>query len=238
MPLLLQLLPATYSFSLLPSARTNALVTEHVALTRRATALLHTLAVTALKVRTAQLAVQAIAMRADLYSCCDVVSCPTSITWVAKGNATTLHAYVKECGNAGFCDRSTGECECLPGFSGQACKRRTLGTAVLHGAAHSHPQPTLVMSGWCPNYCSFKGTCESFERIAATEASGTATAATGVTAHGVTYTNWEAASLFMCKCDFGTYSGDCSARESCRGELGCVAAYSQLTFPSVLPSWR
>merc|ERR1712167_295818 len=47
------------------------------------------------------------------------------------------HFYM-ECSNRGLCDRKTGQCECFPGFTGQACRRQK-----------------------CPDGCSGHGTCQT-----------------------------------------------------------------------------
>jgi hypothetical protein len=46
--------------------------------------------------------------------------------------------FYQECSNKGFCDRSSGECECLDGYEGVACERMS-----------------------CPEGCSGHGTCKS-----------------------------------------------------------------------------
>ena len=43
----------------------------------------------------------------------------------------------------GLCDRSTGQCKCFPGYTGEACRRTV-----------------------CPNDCSGHGTCESVKELA------------------------------------------------------------------------
>jgi len=40
----------------------------------------------------------------------------------------TAHAYA-ECSNKGFCERSSAECSCLPGYEGSACQRMSCPTA-------------------------------------------------------------------------------------------------------------
>merc|ERR1719199_1694408 len=48
------------------------------------------------------------------------------------------HADFAECSDAGICDRSSGQCQCLDGYEGAACQRTS-----------------------CQNGCSGHGTCQS-----------------------------------------------------------------------------
>jgi hypothetical protein len=48
-----------------------------------------------------------------------------------------------ECSNKGICDRSTGLCNCFPGFEGIACERTT-----------------------CPNDCNQVGVCYNAKQLA------------------------------------------------------------------------
>ena len=48
-----------------------------------------------------------------------------------------------ECSDAGLCDRSTGACQCFPGYTGSACQRTA-----------------------CPNDCTGHGICQSNIRFA------------------------------------------------------------------------
>jgi len=48
-----------------------------------------------------------------------------------------------ECGGQGLCDRATGECQCFPGYEGEACARSV-----------------------CPNNCSNHGDCLASNRLA------------------------------------------------------------------------
>ena len=52
-------------------------------------------------------------------------TCPYGPPIVAKGNVTNIHGQSMECSNAGFCNRNTGRCTCLSGYTGDACQRRT-----------------------------------------------------------------------------------------------------------------
>jgi hypothetical protein len=58
----------------------------------------------------------------------------------------TAHYYM-ECSNKGICDRSSGVCECFPGYEGSACQRASCPTT---GGAT----------------CSGHGTCETIKQIA------------------------------------------------------------------------
>ena len=40
-------------------------------------------------------------------------------------SATALHATTAECSKNGICDRTTGVCQCTPGWAGASCNRRT-----------------------------------------------------------------------------------------------------------------
>lgn len=53
------------------------------------------------------------------------------------GSAVGEAHFYKECSNKGICDRSTGKCECFPGFAGEGCTRTA-----------------------CPNDCSGHGVCQ------------------------------------------------------------------------------
>ena len=49
--------------------------------------------------------------------------CPTGIAWADKAYATDAAHQVQECSNAGICDRTTGTCDCFPGYGGSSCQR-------------------------------------------------------------------------------------------------------------------
>jgi hypothetical protein len=58
-----------------------------------------------------------------------------------SGNADAAHQQV-ECSGRGSCDRGTGRCTCVEGYSGEACQRTT-----------------------CANDCSGHGVCQSLKRF-------------------------------------------------------------------------
>lgn len=67
---------------------------------------------------------------------CSQRTCPKDFAWVGDVvNANDLHPWV-ECSNKGTCDRSSGTCNCFPGYDGVACQRTV-----------------------CPNNCNDRGTC-------------------------------------------------------------------------------
>jgi hypothetical protein len=81
---------------------------------------------------------------------CSLRHCPTATAWVTQHiiNANDMHPTV-ECSNKGMCDRTTGECQCFPGYDGLACQRTA-----------------------CPDECNHRGSCFP-ERILASKAGRT-----------------------------------------------------------------
>lgn len=49
--------------------------------------------------------------------------CPFGTAWADKAYAPDVAHQSAECSNAGICDRSSGNCKCFPGFTGNACQR-------------------------------------------------------------------------------------------------------------------
>ncbi|KAJ0403084.1 hypothetical protein P43SY_009151 [Pythium insidiosum] len=68
--------------------------------------------------------------------------CPVGPAWVAPARATDVAHYDVECSNMGTCDRGTGKCLCVEGFTGTACQRLA-----------------------CPNACNEAGECLSLRQL-------------------------------------------------------------------------
>ena len=74
---------------------------------------------------------------------CTEQTCPFGKAQSDMPTSVTEAHSLKECSNAGFCDRLTGTCQCFPGFAGTACQSKT-----------------------CPNDCSGKGLCLTMRQLA------------------------------------------------------------------------
>lgn len=74
---------------------------------------------------------------------CSLRACPADRAWADIPSSSTQAHSIKECSNRGTCDRSTGLCNCFPGFTGGACQRNK-----------------------CPNDCSGHGVCLSMKQLA------------------------------------------------------------------------
>lgn len=90
-----------------------------------------------------------------------------------------------ECSGRGTCDRSTGQCQCSEGFTGDACQRTR-----------------------CPSDCSGHGICQSQRYLVEDAVAGSDLAGT------VTYAAaFDAETAYGCKCDSGFRGPACSQRE-------------------------
>jgi hypothetical protein len=119
---------------------------------------------------------------------------------VMQAAAEEAHFYA-ECSNMGKCNRQTGECSCVVGYTGHACQRQV-----------------------CPNSCSGHGVCKTLAQIAAGALNmrETGAVALGIQYSGVTeefeYRSWDADMSRSCVCDAGYAGNDCSERECPRGD--------------------
>jgi len=71
---------------------------------------------------------------------CSERTCPRGMSWNAVHTVSSevVHEDNVECSSAGICDRTSGACECFPGFAGAACHKTA-----------------------CPNDCNGHGVCMS-----------------------------------------------------------------------------
>lgn len=97
-------------------------------------------------------------------------------------DANTAHQFL-ECSGRGLCDRASGACSCIAGYTGDACQRTA-----------------------CPNDCSGNGICQSQAYFISDVATATADP-------NFAYSGFDADSAYGCKCDAGFRGADCSQRE-------------------------
>jgi hypothetical protein len=121
--------------------------------------------------------------------CSDRV-CPFERSWINTPDENgNRHGYL-ECSGKGICDRSTGECDCFPGFEGKACQRTA-----------------------CPSGCSGHGRCQFIEDIGYgnVEFDYDHDQFTQ-TLHSFDYFYWDKGKSRACVCDPGYTEYDCSKR--------------------------
>lgn len=87
--------------------------------------------------------------------------CPSGSSWTSLPvDTTTAHSLIEECSGMGICDRGTGRCNCVAGFTGSACQRSTFPTFDLSKDTDGRD---IVL---CPNNCSKRGRCMSMRDMA------------------------------------------------------------------------
>jgi len=111
---------------------------------------------------------------------CSIRTCPGDRAWFDLATASTVAHALAECSNAGVCDRTTGECECFAGFTGNACQRRT-----------------------CPNDCSGHGKCRNMQEIAELTYAFPPTTTSSAVAYDreSTTAHWDSDVSYACVCD-------------------------------------
>jgi len=92
-----------------------------------------------------------------------------------------------ECSNAGVCDRTSGICQCHPGYEGRACDRTV-----------------------CPNSCSGHGTCQSIKQFYDDHAERIGEVGTNEVVYSAA---WDSTKMYGCKCESGFRGADCSLKE-------------------------
>ncbi|KAL3665398.1 Dkk4p [Phytophthora oleae] len=127
---------------------------------------------------------------------CNEKLCPKGRSWFDRpvDTADTAHALV-ECSNAGECDRTKGDCLCLPGFTGAACNRLL-----------------------CPNDCSGHGTCYTMEQLARRATLNGETMSWTYGAVPNKKETWDYDVVQGCLCSPGWEGHDCSLRSCPTGD--------------------
>jgi len=137
---------------------------------------------------------------------CSERICPSEIAFADEPTVDGVFHNYAECSGRGICDRATGECECLDGYTGKACKRMA-----------------------CPNDCSGHGTCERMQDLTfgvvagqyfdgkLASSSGLFTAGKTFESHSAHGRSWDWDKGMACECDPGWTDFDCSRRMCPRG---------------------
>mmetsp|Transcript_23907 Transcript_23907/g.49819 ORF Transcript_23907/g.49819 Transcript_23907/m.49819 type:complete len:798 (+) Transcript_23907:179-2572(+) len=119
---------------------------------------------------------------------CNERVCPFGNAFSDKASADdTAHALV-ECSGRGHCDRASGICTCMEGFTGKACDRTN-----------------------CNGDCSGNGRCVSMNELAATTRDENSNSFTYSSV-------WDADKIYGCICDPGRTGYDCSLVECPTGD--------------------
>ena len=127
---------------------------------------------------------------------CSQKICPFGNAWVDYAGGVDNAHNLAECSNKGICDRTTGVCQCLLGFVGEACDRKS-----------------------CPSSCNARGKCQSLMYYAATKDPGDGLSVFDGTSSIPTYkTRWDAEKIFGCNCDNNFYGPDCSLQYCPNGD--------------------
>lgn len=129
---------------------------------------------------------------------CSGRQCAFGLSWIpaSKSDSNTvpmggmggLHEY-SECSSKGTCDRATGVCNCVAGYTGKGCRRQS-----------------------CPGEteeCSGHGLCQYADANSEYSASG---------GNQFTSEKWDGRKTRLCKCDRGWEGIDCNSRICPKGD--------------------
>jgi len=111
---------------------------------------------------------------------CSERVCPKGHSFSSPAYSTDLAHQLEECSSRGLCDRTTGNCQCMNGFTGVACERTS-----------------------CSRNCNGNGKCMSYKQYASTSQNGDSLKYKYDSV-------WDAEKIYGCVCDFGYSGYDCS----------------------------
>jgi len=129
---------------------------------------------------------------------CDQRICPYEIAWADTPSAENKAHALRECAGRGICDRSTGDCQCFPGYDGKGCRRTT-----------------------CPNDCSGHGECKFISEFRNDLGDNFKRTGDKPTLDQYAYEfplMWDAYKTRGCLCDAKWTGMDCSIRMCPRGD--------------------
>jgi len=133
---------------------------------------------------------------------CSQRICPYEIAFVDRPDKDGFFHNYMECAGKGVCDRTSGSCECFPGYTGKGCGRVE-----------------------CPNGCSGHGKCEHNYMLSYGPVPGhydSTSGRTGIFTDAETFPEelgrfWDDAKYMQCVCDGGWTELDCSKRMCPKG---------------------
>ena len=124
---------------------------------------------------------------------CSNRECPSHLSWNDPPYDHNTAHYYQECSGKGSCNPKTGECNCYPGFEGDACRRLS-----------------------CPNDCSGHGQCFTTKQRSALQLRSTFYSDRGIELNKnvvggrYTYDAWDHDKTASCVCDAGFMGNSCN----------------------------
>lgn len=126
---------------------------------------------------------------------CSLIDCPSGKSWFSFPTSDNDAHSEAQCSDMGICNRSTGECQCRPGFEGAACQYLT-----------------------CQQDCLGNGQCLSMATLAGkNEDNGDPSPQT----YGTNPNNpltWDSDSVFGCHCSAGFEGYNCNQKSCPKGD--------------------
>ena len=141
---------------------------------------------------------------------CSGRTCPTGRSIFDAATADGIaHQTGIECSNAGVCSTVTGTCECVSGYTGDACQRQDCENGD-------------------DNQCNGHGTCRTMHYLA--EHYGPPATTASKLAVGPIYANWESQLYRGCFCDWGWTGNDCTNKLCPKGDDARTTGQANVIF--------